>query len=107
MIFEQLNKMGIPYLVVRYKVSSMIDHMVGRYAYCIMVDYDVRLKRLGFANEWEIFRYRGRYMTRAMTAREIKVFKTYDYPPSHHDEHGTSWEINGKLIRYSCDLIES
>ena len=62
MIFHTLDSLGIPYLVIKYKLTSSIDENIIDYRYQIIVDYDIRLFRLGFKAEKEIKRYGSWYM---------------------------------------------
>ncbi len=99
-IFSLLEKLGIPYLVVKYRVSSPLIDDVTAFRYQIIVDYDHRLRRMGFRAEREIERYQGWYMYRELSPREIAVFRNYGYEPDYRDVNGTAWEFGGKIKRY-------
>ena len=69
MIFHTLDSLGIPYLVIKYKLTSSIDENIIDYRYQIIVDYDIRLFRLGFKAEKEIKRYESLvYVQKSQTA---------------------------------------
>ena len=99
MILDTLNTLGIPYIVVKSKITSPItDNVV--YEYTIVAEYDIRLRRLKFSLEREIFKYRRKYVYRIMNAREIKIFKSIRHAQPILDEYGCIWEFNGKLRKY-------
>lgn len=100
MIFSVLKELGIPYLVVKYKVTSPLIEDVTAYRYQIIVDYDHRLQRLGFRAEREIERYQGWYMYRELKHHEIVIFRHYGYEPDYMDVNGAAWEFGGRIKRY-------
>lgn len=99
-IFSLLEKLGIPYLVIKYKLTSSIDENIIDYRYQIIVDYDIRLFRLGFKAEKEIKRYGSWYMYKNLKPREVSIFRNFGYEPSYTDENGVAWEFGGRIKRY-------
>lgn len=99
MIFSTLHKIGVPYLVIKFKVTSPLLADVVSYRYQIIIDYDARFQRLGFKPEREIERYQGVYMYRNLSPREVAVFRNYGYEPTYKSQDGTGWEIGGTIKR--------
>ncbi len=106
MIFYTLEKMGIPYVVVKYRLTCPSFDEEVSYRYQIMVDYDTRLSRLGFKEEREIERYQGVYMYRNLTHREVSIFRGFGYAPAFINENGAAWEFGGRLKRRRMVRVE-
>lgn len=100
MIFYTLKRLGIPYLVIKYRLTSSINEDMISYRYQIIVDYDIRLLRLGFKAEKEIKRYGSWYMYKNLKPREVSIFRNFGYEPSYADENGVAWELGGRIKRY-------
>lgn len=102
MIFSALKQLGIPYLVVKYKISFMGDNgaIVGRYKYEIITENDLRLHRLGFFPD-KSMTHKGEklYVFRRLTEREVRVFLSYNIPPTFRSADGLVWELNGVVRR--------
>lgn len=98
MIFEALKVLGIPYCVVKYKESLLGE--VVRYRYEILIDFDMRMRRHKFIADRSIT-HKGNclYMYRRLTEREVRIFHTYNIPPSFSSSDGIVWEIAGSLKR--------
>lgn len=92
-IFSLLEKRGIPYLVIKYKLTSSIDENIIDYRYQIIVDYDIRLFQLGFKAEKEIKRYESWYMYKNLKPREVSIFRNFGYEPSL-----MKMELRGNLV---------
>lgn len=100
MIFEQLNTLKIPYIVLKHKQVSLINEEVGCYRYEIFLDYDIRLRRLGFNVEKEIRGKERAYMYRVLTPGEVRLFRSFNCAPCYKNKHITIWEFNGRIKRY-------
>lgn len=101
MIFSALNSMGIPYIVIKYKViSEVFKDEVCSYQYQIIAEKRHGLRRLGFIDERDISQYRGRYVCRDLTRREAKAFKMFDRAPAWSNDDGVIWQINGEIRKY-------
>lgn len=97
MITDTLNELGIPYIVVMYKVHLC---EISYDQYMIMTDVHPELSSLGFHYEHEIKRYRKKYMCRDLSSSEAKAFTAKGFMPKLINEYGCTWEFNGKVARY-------